>query len=91
MGLENGANASLALHRPVRTASTGTSSEVTGMGTGSQIHHVHTRHIMASRPWALVERSAMGVIHTMRASKGPTMRPTRPRGLSEKGSLQRLR
>ena len=60
MGLAKGAKASFIFTTPNTTHSVGPMSEVTGMGTGSVIHHRPTRVMMASNLWASGERPAMG-------------------------------
>ena len=91
MGLENEENASSTVTMPKNTESTGTRRAVTGMGMGSQIHHVQARPTSASRRCASGESASMGVSMMSANSSGPTKRPTRPRGVLANGIRYLLR
>ena len=82
VGLAKAANASFMVVTPSTTHSVGPKSEVTGMGTGSVIHHRQTSVMMASNLWASGERDGMGVSHTRMAQIGPQMAPNHLRLLS---------
>ena len=60
---------------PVITAKVGPISEVTGIGTGSVIHHRATSTIIASNLWASKVTPSIGVIKTNNASIGAPKSP----------------
>ena len=77
IGLANAAKAVFMGTTPKTTHSVGPTKEVTGMGTGSQIHQIATKDIMASRWWASGDRASIGVNQISNAHRGPKMAPTR--------------
>ena len=83
MGLAKAANAVFMSTTPKSTHSVGPSSEVTGMGTGSVIHHIATSAIMESRVCSSAVSPLIGVSHTSTAHSGPSMAPAKWRLLSK--------
>ena len=75
IGLANAAKAVPTVTTPVITARVGPISEVTGIGTGSVIHHKATRTMMASSLCAARVSPAIGVMNTRMASNGPPKSP----------------
>jgi len=75
IGLENAENDALAGIAPVITASVGPSSDVTGIGTGSVIHHSATSTIIAKSLCASKVKASIGVNMTAIARIGATINP----------------
>ena len=77
IGLAKFANASFTGTTPKITQSVGPRSEVTGMGTGSQIHQNATNVTIASNLCAsgLSASPAIGINQTHRAQRGPMIAP----------------
>ena len=60
---------------PVMTASVGPMRDVTGIGTGSVIHHRATSTMIASSLWPGMVNASIGVRNTRMARSGPPNRP----------------
>ena len=83
IGLENAANAAPAGIAPVITAKVGPKSDVTGIGTGSVIHHSATSTIIAKSLCASKVSASIGVSMTAAAKIGPAINPNVRRRLSK--------
>ena len=79
MGLAKAAKASFIFTTPNITHNVGPTSEVTGMGMGSVIHHRHTSVMMERSLWASGVRPSIGVINTSSAQMGAHIAPMRRR------------
>ena len=82
IGLANEANAVFIGATLQSTHSIGPKREVTGIGTGSVIHQMATRDMMASSLCCAASSPAIGKNQTNNAQIGPNMAPTIWRFLS---------
>ena len=76
MGLAKAAKAASAFTTPVMTANVGPKRDVTGIGTGSVIHHSATSTIIDSSLCASNVRASIGVIKISNAKSGAPKSPT---------------
>ncbi len=76
IGVAKDANASFIGATPHSTQSIGPNKDVTGIGTGSVIHHIATKAMIANKRCSGASKPAIGENQIAAAQAGPNRAPT---------------